>query len=218
MTAGIARDNGRTGAKPMCYAPTRRRPGGRGTTTEGQRLAWDQVREFLRVDDSRLWLLIGICVALVFTIQAVEGSVDGVWPHQRRPARMAPGARAVAGVWSYVALLLLPGMLLGALNVAVLLWRQIPHTNAQVLGGVFVGVAWLIFIGVSVNALGLGRFMGQVGPVGPAAMLGVLLVGDVLLLISLLEILPTLDAIREALPSLPGFVWSVGGLRAGGAT
>jgi hypothetical protein len=65
-------------------------------------------------------------------------------------------------------------------------------------------VAWLIFIGVSVNAFSLGRYMGQVGPVGPAAMLGVLLVGDVLLLISLLEIAPTLDTIRQALPVLPG--------------
>jgi hypothetical protein len=167
-------------------------------------LDWDRVRELLRFDDSRLWLLIAICVALVFTIQAVEGSVDGAWPHQRRPARLAPGARAVAGVWSYVALLLLPGMLLGALNVAVLLWRQIPHTNAQVLGGVFVGVAWLIFVGVSVNAVGLSRYMAQVGPVGPAAMLGILLVGDALLLITLLEILPTFEAIRQALPPLPG--------------
>lgn len=166
-------------------------------------MSWDQVRELLRADDGRLWLLIGICVALVFTIQAVEGSVDGVWPHLRRPARMAPGARAVAGVWSYVALLLLPGMLLAALNVVVLLWRQLPHSNAQFLGGVFVAVAWLIFIGVSVNAFGLERYMGRVGPVGPAAMLGVLLVGDGLLLISLLEILPSFDAIRQALP-LPG--------------
>jgi hypothetical protein len=167
-------------------------------------LSFDGVQEFVRAGDSRLWLLIGICVALVFTIQAVEGSVDGVWPHLRRPARMAPGARAVAGVWSYVALLLLPGMLLAALNVAVLLWRQMPHTNAQLLGGIFVGVAWLIFVGVSVNVFGFGRYMSQVGPVGPAAMLGVLIVGDVLLLISLLELLPSLDALRQALPALPG--------------
>ena len=164
---------------------------------------WDQARELLRFEDGRLWLLIGICIALVFTIQAVEGSVDGAWPHLRRPARMAPGARAVAGVWSYVALLLLPGMLLAALNVVILLWRQLPNSNAQFLGGVFVGVAWLIFIGVSVNAFGLERYMGRVGPVGPAAMLGVLLVGDALLLISLLEILPSFDTIRQALP-FPG--------------
>jgi hypothetical protein len=167
-------------------------------------LSWDGIQEFISSGDSRLWLLIGICVALVFTIQAVEGSVDGIWPHQRRPARMAPGARAVAGVWSYVALLLLPGMLLAALNVALLLWRQLPHTNAQLLGGIFVGVAWLIFVGVSVNAFGFGRYMGQVGPVGPTAMLGVLIVGDLLLLVSFLELLPSFDALRQALPPLPG--------------
>jgi len=179
-------------------------PWARFAMAEVRRLGGDEVRGLLRVADSRLWLLIGVCVALVFTIQAVEGSVDGVWPHQRRAARMAPGARAVAGVWSYVALLLLPGMLLGVLNLAILLWLQIPHTNAQLLGGVFVGVAWLIFVGVSVNAGGLGRYMGQVGPVGPAALLGVLLVGDALLLLSLLEILPSFEEIRQALPPLPG--------------
>ena len=167
-------------------------------------MSLDQVRAFLRADDSRLWLLIGICVALVFTIQAVERSVDGVWPHQRRPARLAPGARAVAGVWSSVAFLLLPGMLLAALNVMVLLWRQLPHTNAQLLGGLFVGLTWLIFVAVSVNFLGLERYMARVGPVGPAALLGILLVGDALLLISLLEIVPTFDVIRQALPPLPG--------------
>ena len=167
-------------------------------------MSWDGMQELFRAGDSRLWLLIAICVALVFTIQAVEGAVNGVWPHQRRPARLAPGARTVAGVWSYVALLLLPGMLLAALNVALLLWRQVPHTNAQLLGGIFVGVAWVIFVAVSVNALGFGRYMGQVGPVGPAAMLGVVLVGDVLLLVSLLELMPSFDALRQALPALPG--------------
>ena len=106
-------------------------------------MSWDEARELLRIDDGRLWLLVGLCVVLVFTIQAVEASVEGAWPHLRRPARLAPGARAVHGVWAYVALLLLPGLLLGVLNLAVLLWRDDAYTEAHLLGGFFVGLAWL---------------------------------------------------------------------------
>jgi len=166
-------------------------------------VSWDELRDLSRVDDGRVWLLIGLCILLVFTIQAVESSVDGVWPHQRRPARLAPGARAIHGIWASVAMLLLPGMLLGVLNLTVLLWRDLPRTETQVLGGFLVGLAWLLFVGVSVDALGLGRFMGQVGPVGPAAMTAVLLVGDLLLLIALLDILPPWQTVRDALP-IPG--------------
>ena len=165
-------------------------------------MSWDEARELLRIDDGRLWLLVGLCVVLVFTIQAVEASVEGAWPHLRRPARLAPGARAVHGVWAYVALLLLPGLLLGVLNLAVLLWRDDAYTEAHLLGGFFVGLAWLLFVAVSVNFLRLGRYMGQVGPVGPAAMITVLLVGDLLLLIALLDVLPPLAEVRDALPLL----------------
>lgn len=163
-------------------------------------MSLDKVRDGLRLDDGRLWLLILVCVALVFTIQAVESSVEGVWPHQRRAARLGPGARAVHGLWSYVALLLLPGMLLGVLNLAILLWRDLPRSEAQMLGGFFVGLAWLIFVAVTVNAFGLGRFMGQVGPVGPIALMAVLVAGDLLLLIALLDILPSMQMVRDALP------------------
>jgi len=160
----------------------------------------DRIAEILRVRDARFWLLIAMCVALVYTIQAVEGAVDGVWPHQKRPARMSAGARAVMGAWSWVALLLLPGLLLAVLNLALLIWQGLPQTQTMLLGGLFVGVAWLVFVLVSTDTFGLGRFMGQVGPVGPAALMGMLVVGDILLLIALLDIMPGLQAIRDALP------------------
>ena len=166
------------------------------------RLSWDEARDLLRLEDRRLWLLVALCVALVLTIQAVEAAVEGAWPHQRRPARLAPGARAVHGVWSFVALLLLPGLLLGVLNLTVLLWRDLPHTDTQLLGGLFVGLGWLLFLGVSADVLGFGRYMGQVGPVGPVAMMAVLVVGDALLLIALLDVLPSVETVRDALPLL----------------
>jgi hypothetical protein len=163
-------------------------------------VSWDEARDLLRIDDGRLWLLVLLGVALVFTIQAVEGSVEGAWPHQRRAARLAPGARAVHGVWAYVALLLLPGMLLGVLNLAVLLWREVPHTQTHLLGGFCVALVWLIFAAVSVDFMRFGRFMGQVGRVGPIALMAVLVVGDLLLLVALLDVLPSLETVREALP------------------
>ncbi len=150
----------------------------------------DRIGDIVRVQDGRFWLLIALCVALVYTIQAAETSVDGMWPHQRRPARMTQGARAVAGAWSWVALLLLPGLLLAVLNLAVLIQQGMPQTQVQVLGALFVAVAWLVFVLVSTNAFGMGRYMGQVGAVGPAALMGMLVVGDILLLIALLDMLP----------------------------
>jgi hypothetical protein len=162
----------------------------------------DRIGEVLRVADGRFWLLVALCVALVYTIQAVEAAVDGYWPHQRRPARRTPGARAVGGAWSWVALLLLPGLLLAVLNLAILVWRELPHGQLHLLGGFFVGLPWLLFVLVSTDAFGLRRYMGQVGPAGPAALMGMLVVGDLLLLIALLDILPTLDALREALPTV----------------
>ena len=161
----------------------------------------DRIGEVLRVADGRFWLLVALCVALVYTIQAVEAAVDGAWPHQRRPARSAPGARAVGGAWSWVALLLLPGLLLAVLNMAILVWQELPHSQLHLLGGLFVGVPWLIFVLVSTDSFGLRRYAGQVGPAGPAALMGMLVVGDVLLLIALFDILPTLETLREALPT-----------------
>jgi len=166
----------------------------------------DRIGEVLRVADSRFWLLVALCVALVYTIQAVEAGVEGYWPHQRRPARTAPGARAVGGAWSWVALLLLPGLLLAVLNLAILVWQGLPHMRLHLLGGLFVGLPWLLFVLVSTDAFGLRRYAGQVGPAGPAALMGMLVVGDVLLLIALLDVLPNVDALRDLLPfgSLPG--------------
>jgi len=158
------------------------------------------VRDVLRLDDGRLWLLVLLCVALVFTIQSVESSTEGAWPHHRRPARLGPGGRAVQGVWSVVGLLLLPGLLVGVLNLAILIWQDLASTRTLALGALLVGLVWLLFVAVSANLIGLGRLMAQVGPVGPAALLAILIVGDILLIVALLEISPPLSEIRDAVP------------------
>ncbi len=165
-------------------------------------MSFEQIRDVLRLNDGRVWLLLGLCVALVFTIQSVETATEGAWPHQRRPSRIAPQARSAQGAWGAVALLLLPGIVLGILNVAVLLWRNLRHLQVQVLGGFLVGLIWLIFVGASVNFLGMGRLLRQGGPAGPLALLVLIVAGDLLLLAGLLNALPDIDVIRSAIPGL----------------
>jgi hypothetical protein len=162
----------------------------------------DEVRGLLRLDDSRVWILIGLCIVLVFTIQSVETATEGAWPHQRRPSRITPQARSAQGAWGAVALLLLPGILLGILNVAVLLWRGLPHTQSQLLGGFLVGLIWIIFVGASANVFGMGGLLRQGGPASPLALLVLVVAGDLLLLAGLLTVLPDPDMIRLAISGL----------------
>lgn len=157
---------------------------------------------FLHGDNRLLWLLIGVCLAMVLTIEAVEAAVEGAWPHQRRPTRMLPQERSAHAIWGWVALLVLPGALLEILNLGVLVWRKLNHTETQVLGSIFVGVGWVIFLLASSDRLPVRRYLATVGPVAPIALLGVLLFGDVLLLIAFLDIRPSVHDVRNAVPIL----------------
>jgi hypothetical protein len=159
-----------------------------------------ELPEFLHTNNRLLWLLIGVCLAMVFTLEAVEAAVEGAWPHQRRPTRMLPRERSAHAIWGFVALLVLPGALLEVLNLAVLVWRKLEHTETQVLGSIFVGVGWVVFLLASTDRLPFRRYLASVGPVAPIALLGVLLVGDTLLLVAFLDIRPTVDEVRDALP------------------
>ncbi|MBA3336472.1 MAG: hypothetical protein H0T49_02780 [Chloroflexia bacterium] len=156
--------------------------------------------EFFQFDNRLLWLLIGLCVAMVLTLQAVETAVEGAWPHHRRPARLTPRARPAYRAWSIVALLVLPGGLLAILNVAVLLWRDTGKTESQVLGSLFLGVGWVIFLLFSVNTVRFGHYLANLGLAGPLALIAILLLGDVLLLIGLFAVLPSWQTVREAVP------------------
>ncbi len=160
----------------------------------------DDLRDYLRFDNSTLWLLIGLCVATVITLQAVDEAVEGAWPHARRPARMPARAPGFAGAWSLVALLVLPGLLLGILNVVVLMWKDLDRTDLQGLGSIFVGLGWALFMIASRDRLPIRRFVANLGIVGPIALVLVLLIGDVLLTIALFDVLPSMDDVRDALP------------------
>jgi hypothetical protein len=91
---------------------------------------------------------------------------------------------------------------LGILNVAVLIWRNLPHTQSQLLGGFLVGLIWIIFVGASANFFGMGRLLRQGGAAAPLALLVLVIAGDLLLVAGLLTILPDLDVVRNAIPGL----------------
>lgn len=161
---------------------------------------WDQIP--LGPFDSRLWwLLIGLCLALLFTVQAIETAVEGAWPHQRRPSRFIPRTRWVQRSWGLIALFVVAGALLAIGIVAVHLWLAPPSPDQQVLGGILVGVGWALFLLFSLNTLGLGRLMGNLGIIGPIAILIVLVVGDVLLLTTFTDLIPEWPVVRDAIES-----------------
>lgn len=156
--------------------------------------------EFLQTDNRQLWLLIGLCLMMIFTLEAVEEAVEGAWPHQRRPSRIAPRARNVQTVWGVIALLVLPGIVLAILNVGMLVWKDVARPETLALGGIFLGAGWLLFLLGSIDRLRLRGYIGQAGLAGAIALALVLLVADLLLLIAFLDIRPSLDTIKEALP------------------
>ena len=163
---------------------------------------FDTVRDFLTVDDRRIWLLAGLCLVTVLTLQSVDAAVEGAWPHQRRPMADPPRARGLRGGWSLAAALVLPGLLLAILNVVVMLWRDAAGTDLHRLGGILLGVGWAGFVLVTADRSPVRRLVANLGIAGPLALAVPLLIGDALLLIGFLDILPSLDTVRDALPLL----------------
>ncbi len=142
------------------------------------------------LQDVRFWLLIGVAVLLIFTIEAVEQHVEGAWPQLRHAAPAFRSQAIGRSLWSAVAFLLLPGIVLGMINLGLLVWRGLPQNNQQILGAFFLSVGWLIFALTSIDLAGLGRYMRKVGVAAPLALIVCLLVGDLLLLAAILDLLP----------------------------
>ncbi len=160
----------------------------------------NEIRDTLNTDDRQLWLLIGLCVALLLTVEAVEEAVEGAWPHERRTRRMQIGQQRGQPFWALVALLVLPGAVLGILNVGMVVWKDVPRTDAMLTGGLLLGIGWVLFVLGSVDRLRLRGFLTQGGPALPLVLTTVLLIACALLLSSFWDIHPSLDTIRDALP------------------
>jgi len=161
-------------------------------------LSWDRI-PLGPFDDRLWWLLIGLGLALLLTVQAIETAVEGAWPHQRRASSLVPRDRSVQLSWGLVALLVIPGSLLLIGNVAVLIWRDPEQPDQLVLGSVLVGVGWALFLLFSLNMLRLGRLFSNLGLIGPLALVVLLLIGDILLLTAFLDILPEWDVVTESI-------------------
>jgi hypothetical protein len=147
-----------------------------------------------------LWALIGVSIAMVMTLEAVQTAVEGAWPHQRRPSTMLPHERSAQSVWGIVAIALIAGGLLLISNLAILLWQEIEHTETQVAGGVLLGVSWLLFLMVSIDRFGIRSYITSIGLAAPVAVLAMLAMSIALLSLSLIDIWPPEEEFRDALP------------------
>jgi hypothetical protein len=154
----------------------------------------------LNTDNHLLWVLIGVCVAMVFTLEAVQTAVEGAWPHQRRPSRLLPHERSAQAIWGLVAVLIIAGGLLAIANLGILVWQDEEHGDALVLGSILLGAAWVVFLLLSVERFGVRSYLSSIGPPAPLAVLVVLAAAILLLSLSLVEIVPSADEFRDDLP------------------
>lgn len=149
--------------------------------------------------DSWWWLLIGVSIALLFTLQALETAIEGAWPHQRRDNEYIPGARGIKPAWSFAALLIIPGAVAIIGISAVIIWLDIQPPDALRLGGALLALGWILFLFFGLNVMGAGRLLGTLGALGPLAISMVLLVADGLLIVTLMDVLPGWDVLQESL-------------------
>jgi hypothetical protein len=158
------------------------------------------IPESLNTDNHLLWVLIGVSIAMVLTLDAVQHAVDGAWPHQHRPARLLPHERTAQSVWGVVAVLIIAGGLLMITNLGILLWQDVDYGDELVLGGILLAVGWVVFLLMSIESLGIRRYLSSIGPTAPLAIMVVLIAAIVLLILSLLDIVPPWEEFEDALP------------------
>jgi hypothetical protein len=164
--------------------------------------SFDDLQEQLHTSDHQLWLLIGLCAALIATIEAVGEAVEGAWPHQRRLTSMDIGEQRAHPVWALVALLILPAALLAVFNVGMIVWKDVPQSDEMTTGGALLAIGWVFFLLASIEHLRLRPLIARAGPVFPLALVAVLAAAIVLLLSAFLDVRPSIDTIRDAVPIL----------------
>ncbi len=166
----------------------------------------------LNTDNHLLWVLIGVSIAMVLTLDAVQNAVDGAWPHQHRPSRLLPHERTAQSIWGVVAVLVIAGGLLLITNLGILLWQEEEYGDSLVLGGILLAVGWVIFLLTSIESLGIRRYLSSIGPTAPLAIMVVLIAAIVLLVLSLLDIVPPWKEFQDALPIIYAPVHTVASL------
>ncbi len=164
-----------------------------------------ELPEVLQTDNHVLWALIGVSIAMVITLEAVQTAVEGAWPHQRRPSTMLPHERSAQSIWGLVAIALIAGGLLLISNLAILLWQDLEHNETQIAGAVLLGVSWLIFLMVSIDRYGIRGYITSIGLAAPVAVLAMLAMAIILLSLALIDIWPPEEEFRDSLPIIS--VW-----------
>jgi hypothetical protein len=162
----------------------------------------DDLKDRLNTDDHRLWALIGLCVGLVATLEAVEEAVEGAWPHQRRTSMMPTPERQAHQFWALAAILIVPAGLLALGCVGMMVWKDVPRTEEMNTGFILLGIGWVMFMLASIDRLRFRVLISRAGPVVPLAVAVTLLAAVALLLSAFWEIKPTIDMIRESVPLL----------------
>jgi hypothetical protein len=162
--------------------------------------SFDELKDRLHTGDHQLWLLIGLCVAFLATMEAVQEAVEGACPHQRRLTRMDLGEQRAQSAWAAVALLILPAALLAVGIVGMIVWKDVKRTDEMTTGGALLGIGWVLFLLASVDRLRLRPFIARAGPVFPIALVAILVAATVLLLSAFLDVRPSVDTLREAIP------------------
>lgn len=146
----------------------------------------DPILELAR--NPQLWGILVLFLIFVLSIEAVEGYLNGPWPHQRRgDERFNPLAIGSRSAWMAVAILLMPGLLLAVVNAVIRFYRNIPYDALHWVGWGLVMLAWIVFVAGSANIMHFGQYLRRVGIITPAALLICLLLGDLMLLLSLLD-------------------------------
>jgi hypothetical protein len=148
------------------------------------------------------WLLIGLVIALLFTLQGLETAVEGAWPHQRRDNEYIPGARGIKPAWAFAAILIIPGAVALIGTVIVMIWQDIATPDGVRLGGWLLALGWTLFLVFGLNLFGLGRLLGTLGMLGPLAIGFVLLIADALLIVTLLDVMPSWDIVWDGIKEL----------------
>jgi uncharacterized membrane protein YdjX (TVP38/TMEM64 family) len=76
------------------------------------------------------------------------------------------------------------------------------RSDTLALGGLLLGAGWVVFMLSSIDRLRVRRFLTAAGQAAPLVLALILLAADVLLLIAFLDIRPSIESVRDALPDL----------------
>jgi len=152
------------------------------------------IRDLLR--DNRFWLVALLSIALFVTLERVQVYANGAWPQMRRDTQRRPPAMGNRLVWNTVMFLLLPGMVMLLAGVTILVWTHYPQRGSIVLATFLLALPWAIFIIGSIERLGVSAYVQRVGIALPLALCASLILADLLLFTTLLDLAQGTDLIH----------------------